>query len=287
MHTSYFEDWFQKRLEIADDIVNKYGKDAVYDAEIILFCAASSLAAILWPRNAAKRPGDKKRFVQFLIEYSSKTYPSLKTISVDLLIRHLLNESNTTEAKILIEKFYRSEYAYYSKSPTHYYDDGPRDIEYAAGTLSKIYYPHEIDVAEEEIMKLTPALARREVRKCSYASIIYSDLRSGLVHEYEPADNVAEHGWNKLENGLAYINYLIMPDEKEVEKFASQYKIEMQEARDALSQTRRRIYFPYDYIHNTIISAANSLFEYWREVSGLSRTEPDDWWIDGSQDLSI
>jgi hypothetical protein len=287
MHTSYFEDWFQKRLEIADDIVSKHGMSAVSDAEIILFCAASSLAAILWPRNTAKRPIDKKRFVQFLIEYSSKTCPSLNTISVDLLIRHLLNESNSTEAKILIEKFYRSEYAYYSKSPTRYYDDGPRDIEYAAGTLSNIYYPHEIDVTEEKILKLTPGVSRREIRKCSYANVIYSDLRSGLVHEYEPTGNVAEYGWNKSNDGLAYINNLIMPDENEVKKFAGQYKIEMQEARDALSQTRRSIYFPYNYIRDAIISAAKSLFEYWKDVPGLSRTEPDDWWIDGSQDLTL
>lgn len=282
MDISYFEDWFQKRLKIAENIVATFGKDTISDAEILLFCAASSLAAIVWPRSAMKNPGDKKRFVQFLVEYSPAIYPSLNTISVDLLIRQLLNGSHTAEANILIKKFYHSEYAYFSKSPVHYYDNGPKDIEHAAGTLSTIYHPHEIDASEEKILELAPALQRREIRKSSYASIIYSDLRSGLVHEFEPKGNVAEYGWNKSGFALAYINNLIMPNEKDVEVFAEQYMVTTQEARDALSQTQRRLYFPYEYIRDAIIGAANSLFAYWKNASVLSRTEPTDWWIDGS-----
>jgi hypothetical protein len=282
MDTSYFEDWFQKRLKIAENIVATFGKEAISDAEILLFCAASSLATIVWPRSDTKNPSDKKRFVQFLIEYSSSIHPSLDTISVDLLIRQLLNGSRADEANILIQKFFHSEYAYFSKSPMHYYEDGPKDIKYAAGTLSSIYDPHEIDVTEEKILELVPDLSRREIRKCSYANIIYSDLRSGLVHKYEPTDSVAEFGWSRSGDRMAYINNLIMPDEKDVKTFADQYKIELQEARDALAQTQRRIYFPFDYIRDVITGAANSLFAYWRNASELSRTVPTDWWMDGS-----
>jgi hypothetical protein len=282
MDTSYFEDWFQKRLKIAESIVATFGKDAISDAEILLFCAASSLAAIVWPRSDTKNPSDKKRFVQLLIEYSSAIDPPLDTISVDLLIRQLLSGSRTDQANIFIEKFFHSEYAYFSKSPMHYYDNGPKDIQHAAGTLSRIYDPNQIDVTEEKILELVPDLSRREIRKCSYASVIYSDLRSGLVHEYEPTGNVAEFGWSKSGDRLAYINNLIMPEEKDVKTFADQYKIEIQEARDALAQTQRRIYFPFDYIRNAITGAANSLFAYWGNASELSRKEPTDWWMDGS-----
>lgn len=282
MDTSYFEDWFQKRLKIAGNIVATFGKEAVSDAEILLFCAASSLATIVWPRGDAKNPGDKKRFVQFLIEYSSAMHPPVDTISVDLLIRQLLNGSRTDEANILIHKFFRSEYAYFSKSHMYYYDDGPKHIKYAAGTLSRIYDPHEIDVTEEKILELVPDLSRREIRKCSYANIIYSDLRSGLVHEYEPTGNVAEFGWSRSGDRLAYINNLIMPSEEDVKAFAIQYKIDIQEARDSLSQTQRRLYFSYEYIRDALTDAANSLFAYWRNATVLSRTEPTDWWMDGS-----
>src|SRR5512138_3812429 len=116
MDTSYFEDWFQKRLKIADNIVATFGKEANSDAELLLFCAASSLATIVWPRSDTKNPGDKKRFVQFLLEYSSAIDPPLNTISVDLLIRQLLNGSRTDDANVLIQKFFHSEYAYFSKS---------------------------------------------------------------------------------------------------------------------------------------------------------------------------
>lgn len=282
MDTSYFEDWFQKRLKIAENIVATFGKEAVSDAEILLFCAASSLSTIVWPRGDTKNPGDKKRFVQFLIEYSSALHPPVDTISVDLLIRQLLNGSRPDEANILIKQFFHSEYAYFSKSPPHYYDNSPQDIQYAPGTLSKIYHPHEIDASEEKILELAPALQRREIRKCSYANIIYSDLRSGLVHEYEPTGNVAEFGWNRSGDRLAYINNLIMPSEEDVKAFANQYKIEIQEARDSLSQTQRRLYFPYEYIRDALTGAANSLFAYWRNTSELSRTEPTNWWMDGS-----
>ncbi len=282
MEISYFEDWFQKRLKIAKNIVTTFGKDAASDAEIILFCAASSLAAIVWPRTGTNKPGDKKRFVQLLIEYASAIHPPLDTISVDLLIRELLSRSRTDEANTLIKKFYHSEYAYFSKSSMHYYDDGPKDIQHAAGTLSRIYDPHQIDVTEEKILELAPNVLLRDIRKCSYANIIYSDLRSGLVHEYGPTGNVAQHGWNKSSDQLAYINHLIMPDEKDVKTFADEYKIEIQEARDALAQTRRRLYFPYEYIRDAIAVAANSLFAYWTSAPMLSRTEPTNWWIEGS-----
>ena len=276
MDTSYFQNWFQKRIEIADNIVNVFGKDGVSDAEIIIFCAASSLSYILWPRKSEQDRKDRKRFIQFLIEYSS----SPRTISIDLLIQQLNQPNHKTNADILIEKFFRSKYDYYSKSPTYYHPD-IEDIRNAAGTLSRIITPEDIDTTEEKILGLIPTVKLKEIRGSSYANIIYSDLRSGLVHEYEPGEKVTQRGWNSKGDRLSYINYMIMPDEKDVEEFARTYSLDNQEARDALVQTQRRIYFPYEFIRNTVTGAAKSLFEYWDTSSGLSRNEPISWWIDG------
>ena len=89
------------------------------------------------------------------------------------------------------------------------------------------------------------------------------------------------HGWNSKDPELSYINYLIMPDEKDVEEFSSKFKIDNQEARDALAQTQRRIHFPYELIRNIVVGAANSLFRYWEDSSSLSHEEPTRWWVDG------
>jgi len=279
MDTSYFQDWFQRRIEIADNIFKIFGKDGVSDAEIIIFCAASALSYISWPRTDKQDHRDRKRFVEFLVKFSSGKYP-IKIISTALLIQQLDQPNHKTDADILIEKFFRSKYDYYSKSPERYHPD-IEDIRYAPGTLSRIIDPKDIDATEERILELIPAIKLKEIRKSSYASIIYSDLRSGLVHKYEPGEKVARRGWNRKDDKLSYINYMIMPDEKDVEEFASLYNIDNQEARDALAQTQRRIYFPYEFIRNTVSDAANSLFEHWRDASTLSQNEPTKWWIDG------
>lgn len=98
VHQEDFYDLDLERLSILEMYIQSnpttFGKEAVSDAKILLFCATNSLAAIIWPRTATNHPGDKKRSVQFLVEYATAAKLSLRTISVDLVIRQLLNDQH-------------------------------------------------------------------------------------------------------------------------------------------------------------------------------------------------
>jgi hypothetical protein len=135
---------------------------------------------------------------------------------------------------------------------------------------------------EIEVFQLIPEIEKREIRRSSYASIIYSELRNGLVHEYELFPNLASHGWPGKENQLCYINFLIFPEEQDVSDVDKRCGISEEKARDALSRTERRLYFPYSFIRNLIKGTAESVFNYWESAQEFTKPEPASWWITSS-----
>jgi hypothetical protein len=228
---------------------------------------------MLWPgRNI-----DNRRFVEFLVRFGSLSQ-EMQKISVVILIRRLEESGESFLASILIERFFRSPLSYYGKSPQYY---GDKDSGLYATTLPGIIDPEEIDTEEVTVLLVAPTLAVKDLRRASYASIIYSDVRSGLVHEYELSNNVTHSGWRQTEDKLSYINYFTDPDSGKVMETAKQHNISLDEARDALTRTQRRLYFPYSYIRNTLVEAANAAFSYWDTASDLSHPVPQSWWIDG------
>jgi hypothetical protein len=271
MLTTVQRQWFQKRVDLADELVQHHARQGEPDAEILLCCAISALASQMWPGKGK----DKKRFVQLLVDYSPNS-AYIQRVSTCVLIRQLQQKGATVEADKIIAHRFPSKLAYYGKSPMEYAYNGSG---LHAGTLSQIVHPDDIDVAAAEVLTLMPIL-QKEVRKASYVSIIYSDLRSGLIHEYELSDNLSTQGWQYDTDTLSYVNYLQMPDEKDVENLAKTYNIPLQEARDTLVTSRRRLYFPYRFIRQISIDTANSVFDYWDRAGEFTRSEPTKWWIE-------
>ncbi len=142
-------------------------------------------------------------------------------------------------------------------------------------------YPNDIDTDEASIHHLIPALPNACIRRASYANIIYSDLRSGLVHEYKITGNATSTRWHEDPTRISYINLIVMPDEKKVADTAREYRIAVNEARDALTATQRRLYFPYSYIRQVAEETASSVFTYWDSIDDFFRPQPASWWIEG------
>jgi len=276
MDISYHRDWFKKQVEKADKLIEIYEKDGIYDAEIILCCTASALASTIWQRNH-KDKIDRKRFVEFLVKFSTIT-PPVETISACILSEQLEHNKKNVELEIAIKKFFVSEFNYRGKSPFEYGESGSGLY---AGTLQSIIPPEKIDTSEIEIQRLLPSLSLKEIRNASYASVIYSDLRSGLIHEYEVTGDLSGFGWHDKIDNLSYMNFKTLPLEQEVHLISHKHNISLNEARDALTKSQRKLYFPYSYIKNIIVSASNELFNYWENVEDFNQPYPQKWWIDG------
>lgn len=162
METRGIQDWFRRRLEIADGLAKD--PTAVFDAEILLCCAMSALAATAWPGERK----DHKRYIEFLVHFV-RSEPDMRLISVPVLAQRLEQDpSYFRGGRSLRDRFFPE--------------------------LGRIYDYREVDKTEAEILTVLPSPPPpiATIRESSYASIIYSDLRSGLVHEYALSNDLAD-----------------------------------------------------------------------------------------------
>jgi hypothetical protein len=248
MNTLAFRDWFRRKVELCDKII-AIAKGYEEDAEILLCCAVSALAAKLWINQK-----DKFRFVEFLVRFTPPSF-NITKISIPTLIG--FNKKCDVSSKKLRDNFY------------------PPDD-------SLILHGSQIDKFESDITKLLPNIPLKDIRKSSYANIIYSDLRCGLIHEYRVRfDNMRPWGMSAKKDEPSYDNDVIIPDIADVKKMAAELKISEKEATMRLTKSKRVIYIPYGYLRNALTGAANNAFNYWDSASSFSIDKPTLWWIEG------
>lgn len=218
------EVWLSNRIGIASKILNMSDFktiDTRFDAQIILCCALCSVAATVWPGSG----GDRNRSIEIMASYGS-VVPSLKTISIPILLKKL---DGRTEQRILREKFW--------KYPKY-----------------QVVKASEVDCEEEQLLRLIPTLSRQEVRACSYASIIYSDLRCALVHTFSLGENVIDWTFGD-DSDLKYIHRGGSPV----------------------------LFIPYKYLEDSVRSTGFAIFRSWELRNDFERTQPlpAKWWIKG------
>jgi hypothetical protein len=274
MYTVPHQEWFQKRIQIADEVVAKYPRDGIMDAELVLCCAISGLAAIMWPGEGL----DKFRYTQFLVKFAPPA-AKIQTVGLYYLIEKL-DKTNPAEAQILINSFFSSRSEYDGKL---FLDNGSLP---ASLMLKIVPNASTIDQPESAILSLLPAISLKEVRASSYAAIIYSNLRNSLVHQYQFPESLASYGPANSVDMPSYANIPYPPDEVEVQKIAAERELPVDDVRVSLSQTRRRLFFPYAYIRNVAVGAASAAFSYWDSVdSWTSPPSTSGWWINGGRIL--
>jgi hypothetical protein len=228
MDTSNYRRFFNETRELAQWIVaEKNAKRFEADAEIILCCALGALATKLWPGRGI----DQRRFVQLLVDFG-KPETNLVLISTPALYWQLREGGDVTSAIHLAN---------------HFYPGDPKQ------TLS----PIRVDRDETEILTAFQQLDLKLIRRASYASIIYNDLRCGLVHEYDISAPMTSFDFNENRTTPSYFNIT-----------------------DELDQTRTLLHLPFVFIVDTLDRIAESLFNYWDTASHWEQAVPVRWWID-------
>ncbi|MHC4662838.1 MAG: hypothetical protein ACYS8W_14240 [Planctomycetota bacterium] len=139
------------------------------DIALITTAVLSACSARRW----AGKGIDKVRFVELLVEHSPEDFHT-SWVSVPAL----LNEGFITN------------------SDTPYGN---------LGNECRIYKGREIDMPFEDAQKQYPQVSNRNLRECSYASLIYKWLRCGYAHEYWHHDNITHVPPTRGEALVSYI----------------------------------------------------------------------------------
>jgi hypothetical protein len=255
--TQPYRSWFAGRLRNADALGRQPHSSLfdVNDAEAILCCALAAAAADTWPG----RGNDEKRFVEFLVDYARTVHPPVECASIPLL--HLQLGAPDERGKPD-----RPEVAKWKA-------EGQRILEgktqhATAGIDTRALKWNDVDETDDIVAGwlmnslMSAKEVQRRVRKATYAAIIYSDLRCGLVHEFRWGNRL---GRSTLDPNTEphYVNYF-----------------------DQSARTRR-LCFPYEYVRQTVEDAIKSACD-WLDTSrefiercSPNRPVPSCWWVDG------
>lgn len=251
MDTTRVREWHQSRLEIADAIVETFGDEGQFDAEILLCCAMGALASRMWPGRGI----DRVRYVQLLADFAPDL-AEVKRISVPLLHKKLKAMGNTASANVLESRF-------------------------LAGLEGRVLTGPEIDQSEQTLTALLPSVSMGFLRQASYAAIMYADLRCGLVHEYSLSPSMIEFGLSRRQDVPIYINMMCTVDLDNEAVISGELSDEGLEWELLRSNSTRLLYLPYQYVRRLSSCIAQAVFDYWDKASEWCRPIPESWWIGG------
>ena len=219
-------DLIEKRLNIAHQLYEGNCGGSYDDAVLILVSVISAMAAKIWPGIHK----DRKRFIELLI---SETDEKLMTgkISIPLLLQYLdkNNLKNFTILKNHSTRFYRS---------------------------SRVFEGSESDKMEDDIIELCPTILKKDIRNFSYASVLYNEVRSGLVHKYKISTNARPQPMHDYSKSVSYVNIA------QLQPF----------------YLCHAIHFHYEWIEQIVLTLQNNLNNKWGKVPF---NEPNEWWIEG------
>ncbi len=211
----------ERKIASSEKLLNECGGS--YGDVILIFTGViSTMAAERWPG----RGFDNKRFIELLVEFA----PETRTISVPRLCNHLLSHDLVAQAKQIW--------------------DYPEN-EFLMG---EILQGPDIDSSEKSIANsLTTPISPKAIRRYSYASLLYNDLRCSYSHEYKIGDDAHAYKMTRSKNScISYVNY-----HKEPFPF---------------------IHFDLNWLANVVRKCASVMVE--RQPDQLS-VIPAEWWING------
>ena len=151
------QSWIANKVRLAEHLAEGCCGAGYPEAVIVLCGSLSALAAELWPGKMK----DKNRFVELLANYTSPEL-SATTISIPLLADHLREIGSQDEEAAVRSRWLRAD-------------------------PSQVVYGPDVDATEKDVVLLCPRIQLPIIRKFSYATLLYEEVRSGYAHEYEHA----------------------------------------------------------------------------------------------------
>lgn len=155
-----YVDWVKRRLALASCLIRRRDT-TVTDGGVILTALIAGLSSDFYPKHDTENV-DKKRFVQILVDQRTTESNSIfRTISLPSLIND--RKIGSARARQYIRQHI--------------------DLSMPRNGSSQLTPADTIDVISESTLIRDYHYKRRDLRKHSYAAILYS-LRNGYAHEY-------------------------------------------------------------------------------------------------------
>ena len=222
-------DWVTKRCEIATALARGEAGGSYSEAAILVCAALSALAAELWPgRNI-----DRARFIELLVRLGPT--PNIPmTISVPLLVRHVELTYSKSSAKQLGDTF-------------------------LPFSETRVITGPEVDKSESEVFSICSDLSAKDIRKFSYACLLYEEVRSAYAHEYKPGAKADSWPMTMAEGQpVSYVNRLLT---------------------SGIPEIGRLIHFHIAWLARLAVDIAMDIDTH---HALLPRPVPASWWIDGA-----
>ncbi len=221
-------DWVTEKCAIASALARGEAGGSYSEAAILVCATLNALAAEVWPGRGL----DRARFIELLVRLGPSPNVPM-TISVPLLVQHLETTSSEASATLLTNSLL-------AFSPT------------------RIVTGSEVDKMEGELASICPVLTAKTMRKCSYACLLYDEVRSSYAHEYKPGDKADSWPATMCEGqSVSYVNRLLAA---------------------GIPETSRLIHFHIAWLTKLAVDLAGSI----DALATLPRETPTIWWIDGS-----
>lgn len=225
---SWRSEWVTKKGEIAAALARGEAGGSYSDAAILVCAALSALSAEVWPGRGI----DRARFIELLVRFSST--PNIPmTISVPLLVRHIELTHSKSSAKPLRDAF----------------------LPFSA---TRVVTGQNVDKSEDVVRANYSDLTAKDIRKFSYACLLYKEVRSAYAHEYKPGTKA--DSWPMTmseEQSVSYVNRLLSPGSPETGRF---------------------IHFHIAWLAKLAVDIAVNIDIH---RATLPRQVPENWWIDG------
>lgn len=226
---SWRRDWVTEKCEIASALARGEARGSYSEAAILVCAALSALAAEVWPgRNI-----DRARFIELLVRLGP-TPNKLMTISVPLLVRHVELTSSKSSAKLLRDTF----------------------LPFSA---TRVVTGPEVDKSEGDVLFICSNLSTKDIRKFSYACLLYEEVRSAYAHEYRPGAKADSWPMTMaVGQSVSYVNRLLAA---------------------GIPETGRLIHFHIAWLAKLAVDIAMHIDIH---RASLPRPAPASWWIDGA-----
>jgi len=219
-------DWVSEKCEVAARLARGEAGGGYAESVIVVCAALSALSAELW----VGRRIDRVRFIEMLVQCGPHAN-DCKTVSIPLLVRHLNTSSRNSDALKIQQAF-------------------------SLPSGARVITGPEIDKSEKDVLSVCPQLDLKEIRGFSYASILYSEIRSSYAHEYRPGDQA--DSWPMT----------MAPDQR------VSYINRMTDAQEMI----RLVHIHIEWVAQLAIDLASAVD---RLANTLPLPKPQDWWADG------
>lgn len=217
------QDWVDTKVATALHLANGKCGGSYAEGVIILSAVISAIAAEAWPGRFM----DKKRFVELVNTYCTDDIKPTQ-VSIPLLIGFLREKEKYGEADVIRKNFMN-----YQKT--------------------RVLTSEDVDHSETEVLSICPGLSLGEIRRFSYSSVFYDEVRSGFVHEYRPGKKADSYPIASAQDDqISYGNWVDDPD--------------------------RHIYFPMQWVINIAKSVAKTADS---NADQFPLGQPQKWWVEG------